>query len=1123
MPALSLKKLIIFCVLVTFTGIAILLTLLLPDEVGITEIIIIAFILLSWPLGFFASYFLKNRGKKSVAAGAELSAPTGKSSLSASRQYEELTRSAEEAVQFLRSSNLGNREVSDAVYGLPWYVLAGPPGSGKTSLALAAGLNFNALSSQRRADQNLVRATRDCEWRVTDQGVIVDTAGRYLTEGQDQDEWLGVIDTLKKYRRNRALDGFVLTVNAANILNGNESEIEQQAQVLRARLDEVIKSSGVRFPVYLVFTHCDSIPGFSDFFAGLQASERSQVWGATIPLEQANTAHALFDVEFDYLLDALMKRRLLKLGEAVTPTQQHGVFNFPLRMSETRRKLGLFTLALFRPNPFSELPLLRGFYFTSNPVADDARMNQTGLFTEDLFKQVIFRDKDIASSFQSQKAAPNQMAQIKLAVGVLAAVCLLWLGGSVVSYFNNSGLLNDAQENAKRVLDHYDAGRGNKDVKTSDAELSDLGKLRGTLQSIDELDNSWIGSLTHRFGLYSGGKVREQARQVYFDFVSQRFLAPALTKLEGELDASNPTKEEDLDDYYYKLQALKMLESQERVDPKFLEEKLNSYWNETASVDNGKKENLVFYAAQAALHDDDDKTVPRPLAETARVNAARVKLKNYSATKRVYNDILRRINKLGDAVDLAHVLGGQSGAELLEESTPSPVPYAFTKRAYFKHVTGDAMAKVQSDLGGKDDWVMGEKSAAAGVNIDELRARYSADYAAAWEKFLRSISVRKFTDKKSAVDSLGILAQENSPLKRIVEYVASETNLADPPKDSGALAWLKGILASKVGITDQKIGTAFAPLNRFSSESIAKYLAKLGEVRDKLRASPGTNWNEVAAGLKDNKDFEKAVSDTRDLLKPLDPSPGSKAAEELLAKPLDIIGAGQKGGDAKNIEDAWRNLVASAKKLESRYPFSVSPTDVQIPDLVAFYNPVDGELTNTFKKFLSNLVEGTPPGQLKTKAPAEFSEAAAAYLNLAFKLQSALFPSGSQQPKLNYSLAVRAAPNKKIEVSADGAKVTADGSAATANLSWPSSGETGIKVIVSDKEQAAAVSATPAAVGATPVSTGKEVANYPGLWGVFRMVNGGRYKFDWGGTLQPPSNNPFAVEFNKIKPPDSYK
>ncbi len=1117
MPALGLKKLIIFCVLVTLTGIAILLTLLLPDEVGITQIIIIAFILLCWPLGFFANYFLKNRSKKAVTAGAEQSAPTGKSSLSASRQYEELTRSAEEAVQFLRSSNLGNREVSDAVYGLPWYVLAGPPSSGKTSLALAAGLNFNALSSQRRADQNLVRATRDCEWRVTDQGVIVDTAGRYLTEGQDQDEWLGVIDTLKKYRRNRALDGFVLTVNAANILSGNEAEIEQQAQVFRARLDEVIKSSGVRFPVYLVFTHCDSIPGFGDFFAGLQASERSQVWGATIPLEQSNTAHALFDVEFDYLLDALMKRRLLKLGEAVTPMQQHGVFNFPLRMSETRRKLGLFTLALFRPNPFSELPLLRGFYFTSNPVADDARMNQTGLFTEDLFKQVIFRDKDIASSFQSQKAAPNQMAQIKLAVGALAAVCLLWLGGSVVSYFNNSSLLNDAQENSKRVLDHYDAGGGQKAAKTSDAELADLGKLRTTLKSIDDLDHSWIGSLTHRFGLYSGGKVREQARQIYFDFVSQRFLSPALTKLEGELDSSNPTKEEDLDDYYYKLQALKMLESQERVDPKFLEEKLNSYWTETAS-ERGKKENLSFYAEQAALHDDDDKTVPRPLAEAARVNAARTKLKNYSATKRVYNDIVRRINKLGDSIDLARVLEGQSGSELLEESTPNPVPYAFTKRAYFKHVTGDAMAKVQADLGGKDDWVMGEKSAAVGVNIDELRARYSADYAASWEKFLRSISVRKFANKNAAVESLGVLAQENSPLKKIVEYVASETNLADPPKDSGVLAWLKGILASKVGITDQKIGAAFAPLNKFAGESLARYLAKLGEVRDKLRASQGTNWNEVAAALKDNNDFEKAVGDTRDLLKPLDPSPGSKAAEELLAKPLDIIGAGQKGGDAKNIEDAWRNLVASARKLESRYPFSASTTDVQIPDLVAFYNPVDGELSNTFKKFLTNLVEGTP-GQLKTKAPAEFSDKAAVYLNQAFKLQSALFPSGSQQPKLNYSLAVKAAPNKKIEVSADGAKVMADGSATTANLSWPSSGETGVKVVVSDKD-GATPSATPAA-GAAP--TGKEVANFAGLWGLFRMVNGGKYQFDWGGTLQPPSNNPFAIEFTKLRAPDSYK
>ncbi len=1123
MPALSLKKLILYSALITLTGIAILLVLFLSEELGILQIILVAAILLCWPLGILLAQLRKNRAAK-ANSGAISEAPKVNNALTASRQYEELARSAEEASQFLRTNNLGNREVSDAIYGLPWYVIAGPPGSGKTSLALSAGLSFNALPSQRRADQNLVRATRDCDWRITDNGVLLDTAGRYLTEGQDRDEWLGVLDTLKKYRKNRALDGFVLTVNATNILQANEAEIEQQAQVLRARLDEAMKSTGVRFPVYLVFSHADALPGFNEYFASLPQNERSQVWGATIPLAQSSTAHALFDVEFDYLQDSLMKRRLIQLSNAGTPAAQHGVFNFPLRFAETRRKLGLFTLALFRPNPFSELPLLRGFYFTSNAIGGDGRVNGTGIFTEDLFKQVIFRDKDIAASFQSQKAAPNKLAKVKLGVGALAAACLLWFGGSVVSFFQNNSMLSEVQENAKRVLDHYEAGRGQKELKPTETEMSDLSKLRTTLQTIDEYDHSFFGSLSHRFGLYSGGKVRTRARQVYFDFVSQRFLSPALTKLESELDATNPANEDQLDEYYYKLQAYKMLESQERVDPKFVEEKLSTYWDEAAS-ERGKKENLAFYAEQAAVHEDDDATVPRPLAELTRVNSARAKLKNYSPTKRVYNDVVRRINKLGEAIDLPKVLEGQEGSELLEESAPHPVPYAFTKRAYYKHVTGDAMASVKEELSGKDDWVMGEKSAAQGINIDELKARYSSDYAAHWEKFLRGVGVKKFSNKNAAVEALGTLAQENSALYKVIAYVANQTNLSEPPKDSGALAWLKGFLASKAGIKDQKIEGAFSPLIKFAgSEASARYLSKLGEVRDKLRTAPGSNWNEAIAALKENKDFEKTVGDAGDLLKPLEQSPGSKAAAEFLGSPIATLGQVKSGVEAKNLEDAWKNLVANARKLEGRYPFSASNADVQIPDLVAFFNPVDGELTNLYKKFLSGKVEGTP-GQLKSANPAEFSEAAVAYLNDAFKIQAGLFGT-SQQPKISYSLQLKAPVNKKVEVSADGAKILADGSASTGSPSWPGSNETGIKVLVTDKEQAQAAPPTQGtAVTATPAQA-REVANYQGLWGVFKMVSGGKYQFNWSGigaTLTPPSNNPFTLGFNKLRAPDSYK
>jgi type VI protein secretion system component VasK len=142
------------------------------------------------------------------------------------------------------------------------------------------------------------------------------------------------------------------------------------------------------------------------------------------------------------------------------------------------------------------------------------------------------------------------------------------------------------------------------------------------------------------------------------------------------------------------------------------------------------------------------------------------------------------------------------------------------------------------------------------------------------------------------------------------------------------------------------------------------------------------------------------------------------------------------------------------------------------------------------------------------------------YLNDAFAVQAAFFPSGSQQPKINYSLAVKPPPNKKVEVKADGTTVTADGSASTANLSWPqATGEAGIKVVVADKEQAVAV-------GQTAAPGSGEVANHPGLWGVFRMTAGNKYQFTWGGvsaTLQPPTNNPFALNFSAVRAPDNFK
>src|SRR5262249_47349150 len=183
MPAFSqqLKKLILLSALVALTGIAILLILVVSEGEGIgpIQIILIALILLLWPIGILFNYYRRQRQASEQTDEDVAAAPKKAPSTRASRTYQELERGAYETTQWLEENLVGGEQGASPVYQLPWFLIAGPPKTGKSSLLLSAGMTFNALPSQRRADQNLLRPTGDCDWRVTDQAVWIDTAGRY--------------------------------------------------------------------------------------------------------------------------------------------------------------------------------------------------------------------------------------------------------------------------------------------------------------------------------------------------------------------------------------------------------------------------------------------------------------------------------------------------------------------------------------------------------------------------------------------------------------------------------------------------------------------------------------------------------------------------------------------------------------------------------------------------------------------------------------------------------------------------------------------------------------------------------------------------------------------------------
>src|ERR1043166_6017290 len=545
----QLKSILGITALVSFYGIASLLVIFLGPSIGLSytwEIIIIALLLLTWPFAILINYMRKRGSRRHETAStgsASAAQKPAKGTSAPKRIHDELSRAAEEAVQWIRSSKLGGAHSGDPLYALPWYMIAGPLASGKTSLALSCGLDFQSLPSQRRTEMKIVRPTHHCDWRITDAAVFIDSAGRYQSDGPAKQEWLAVNELLRKYRSGRALDGYLLTVNTAQILESTDTEIEQQAKTLRARLDDTMQSVRARFPVYLVFTHADQLPGFEDFFH--DGTSAGEVWGATIPLEKSANAHALFDGEFDHLYESLVRRRLQRLGVSVAAGSQVKIFDFPIRFAEARTKLGLFTSALFRPNPFSESPLLRGFYFTAAVPAGQ----QTGagsddnqergpeavgspFFAQRFFKEVLLSDKDLAASFQAIQRQPPRARPILLVFAVILVIFLLF--ASAVSFFANRKLIAEAADRGQRVdeITRADFGKDvlKKDPTAARVEVETLDGLREELTKLDAGPPIYM-----RFGMYGGNEIAPYLRTIYYDAVEERFKKPTVAALESDL------------------------------------------------------------------------------------------------------------------------------------------------------------------------------------------------------------------------------------------------------------------------------------------------------------------------------------------------------------------------------------------------------------------------------------------------------------------------------------------------------------------------------------------------------------------------------------------------------------
>ncbi|MCU6499423.1 type VI secretion system membrane subunit TssM [Rugamonas sp. A1-17] len=938
----------------------------------------------------------RRASRESEQLGAAIGAQAAKETQSADQSGAEVKAIRNDmlkAIETIRGSKMGIVSGTRALYELPWYMIIGNPAAGKSTAITNSGLQFPF------ADGKIVQGvggTRNCDWFFTTDGILLDTAGRYSVRDEHRAEWFGFLDLLKKYRRRAPINGILIAVSIAE-LRGDDPEVGiKLARSLRKRVQDLIERLEVFAPVYVVFTKADLIAGFTEFFDRAERTERERVWGATMPYKRnagSQQMMAFFDHSFDELCSGLKELSVANMSQQRRDRMEPGVFTFPLEFATIRAPLRSFLVTLFEDNPFQFKPVFRGYYFTSAlqegaaaseqsqrlakrfalslPDAPPAAAGgQSGFFLLNLFRNVIFADKDLVSQYASKHKVKLTYAAF-FAAAVLLGVSL---GGWSWSYLGNRQMVSNVQADLDKVIKLQ--------AKRLDLQsrLEALEILQDRIEQLDKYhaDRPW----SLRMGLYQGDLLERKLREEYFAGVREVMLKPVVANLETLLSEMNAHADQlqapgaaaatspapaaapgrqfqeasavNVEDAYNALKSYLMLADISHAEASHLNDQLARYWRGWLENNRGAmpREQMIhsaerlmtFYLAQIA-----DPSWPRieqklALVDQARENLRRV-VRGMPARERVYADIRARANTRFPAMTVARMVGEQDQALVAGSYA---IAGAYTREAWEKFVQ-DAFREAATHELQSADWVL-KTAARDDLTLEGspeqiqkgLTDLYKADYAREWQKFVQGVTIANLNGFDAAVTAMNRLGDpQSSPIAKLLTTIHQQTSWDNPAimsaelkeAQTGFVNWVKNSVLrrgpSQVNVNLQLDQVrADKPMGPIGREFAG--VGKLVAPKDK-DASLMRSYMETLSKLRSRLNQLKNQGD---------PGPG---ARQFMQQTLE--GSGSELADALRYVDEQMLTGMSDSQKQSIRPILVRPLMQTFAVLVG---PVEAEINKTW-------------------------------------------------------------------------------------------------------------------------------------------------------------------------------
>lgn len=952
-------------------------------ESDTSRLLTICGLLLAWGLFLVAS----DRRKPTDSTSKDEDTPPPPSRRVVDKEQASLRRLFKSAVQTLQRSGLYSGHSARWRKELPWYLMIGPDGAGKTSLLDHSGIKFplNQLEGQQNSPPP---ATQQCDWYFAEQGVLLDTSGRYLDaqETADNQEWRTLLKLLRRRRRSRPINGVLVNIPISLLLDSNPEPLKHLAGQVRSRLLEIHQRLHSRLPVYLVLTKADNVPGFDAFFSQLSREESQQVLGISFKEDQQGTDPTVLHETFEDLLRRLNSQVVMRLQQERSIECRGLILDFPHRLGLIGTNLALLVDSAFAGNRYEPASQLRGVYLTSVPHWDTVTATNTAdqdeaqkskgaarplrtmrgapRFVNHLLTRVVFPESGLAGldARESRRLHWGQRALYAGALGCLALFGLLWIGGFAQNHQRFEQLRTLGQQFGQQLAA----------ITAQDDALGILPELETSYRATQVFPPKSALALHERNGLYQGEPTTAILQQRYQHELDKQLLPRVAGQLEGQIRANLSNRKVLLDN----LRTYLMLGRPEHRDNDTLKDWVATDW------DRRYAGNL---SAQASLNEHFSRLLQQPFHYPLNDNLitqARQALRKEPLAHLIYRSLREQSRNL-PPYRLDEHLGPQG---LALTGTHSVIPGLYTQQGYQQYFLVRGATLVHEFL--RDNWVMGESNSLNPIQLRDLMADleqlYFRDYGEHWDQALAKVKLQPLNSLAEGADQAAALIASNSPLVQLLTQIRDNTrfptvgeSVAEVADAAGQVADVAGplsgiaktvakkatTLADKLPVTAKAaLQRRFEPLHRLLDDNggagpeLTPAMAALTDLHQQLLAVSQGNQPDYAA-------FEWAKSRLGGQRSALD---NVRAAAARLPAPVSNWLRGMSDdnwqlvlGDAyhylnKRYQGELYSVYTTA--LHQRYPFHAhSASDVAIADFREFFK-AQGTADSFFDTYLNPFV-----------------------------------------------------------------------------------------------------------------------------------------------------------------------